>query len=106
MKKTSRQNLFYKSLFSDKNRKKLWRHFKFADEQELDGLVPETETEDENEAAESARPRRMSEVNAATTIQPIPPASSFFIFSQSNRFHFFLLSWFRLEILFWVWKIS
>ena len=76
------------------------KQFEFADEQETDDLVPETETEDENEAAVSARPRRMSEVNAATTIQPIPPASSFFIFSQSNRFQFFLLSLFRLEICF------
>lgn len=71
-------------------------HFEFADEQELDGLV----TEDENGTAKSALPRRMSEVNAATTIQPIPPAASFFIFSQSNRFHFipfflsFDLNWF------------
>lgn len=32
-----------------------------------------------------ARPRRMSEVNAATKILPIPPASSFFVFSQTNR---------------------
>lgn len=61
-------------------------NFEFADEQELDGLM----NEEENEEAEvSALPRRMSEVNAATTIQPIPPATSFFVFSQSNRFHHF-----------------
>lgn len=58
----------------------------FADETELEGLV----NEDENGAL-SARPRRMSEVNAATKIQPIPPATSFFIFAQSNRFHFFVI---------------
>lgn len=34
-----------------------------------------------------ARPRRMSEFNPATKIQPIPPASSFFVFSQTNRWH-------------------
>lgn len=35
----------------------------------------------------SARPRRMSELNnAPTQIMPIPPASSFFIFSETNRF--------------------
>jgi hypothetical protein len=33
----------------------------------------------------SARPRRLSEFNMATKTQPIPPASSFFIFSKSNR---------------------
>jgi hypothetical protein len=47
--------------------------------------------EDENEAV-SALPRRMSEVNAATKIQPIPPATSFFIFSQKNRFFFRFLN--------------
>ena len=33
----------------------------------------------------SARPRRMSEFNITTKIQPIPPGTSFFIFSQNNR---------------------
>ncbi|KAF6217290.1 hypothetical protein GE061_001644 [Apolygus lucorum] len=37
----------------------------------------------------SARPRRMSEYNMATKTQPIPPASSFFIFSNTNRFRVF-----------------
>lgn len=40
---------------------------------------------DELEDGITARPRRLSEFNIATTIQPIPPASSFFIFSKSNR---------------------
>ncbi|CAB0011622.1 unnamed protein product [Nesidiocoris tenuis] len=37
----------------------------------------------------SARPRRMSEYAMATKTQPIPPASSFFIFSNTNRFRVF-----------------
>ncbi|XP_076641129.1 ca[2+]-channel protein alpha[[1]] subunit D isoform X4 [Halictus rubicundus] len=37
----------------------------------------------------SARPRRMSEFNMATKMQPIPPGSAFFIFSQNNRFRVF-----------------
>lgn len=69
-------------------------NFEFADEQELDGLM----SDEENEEAEvSARPRRMSEVNAATTIQPIPPATSFFVFSQSNRFHYFSSLFFLIQ---------
>ncbi|XP_058829322.1 muscle calcium channel subunit alpha-1 isoform X3 [Topomyia yanbarensis] len=36
-----------------------------------------------------ARPRRMSELNVANTIVPIPPGSSFFILSQTNRFRMF-----------------
>ncbi|KAI5699386.1 hypothetical protein M8J75_002088 [Diaphorina citri] len=35
---------------------------------------------------EDARPRRLSEFNTATKKQPIPPASSFFIFSATNPF--------------------
>uniref|UniRef100_A0A1Q3G4E2 Voltage-dependent L-type calcium channel subunit alpha n=2 Tax=Culex tarsalis TaxID=7177 RepID=A0A1Q3G4E2_CULTA len=36
-----------------------------------------------------ARPRRLSELNVANKIVPIPPASSFFILSQTNRFRVF-----------------
>lgn len=32
-----------------------------------------------------ARPRRMSELNVANKVVPIPPGSSFFIMSQTNR---------------------
>uniref|UniRef100_A0A8D8VKH5 Voltage-dependent L-type calcium channel subunit alpha n=1 Tax=Cacopsylla melanoneura TaxID=428564 RepID=A0A8D8VKH5_9HEMI len=35
---------------------------------------------------EDARPRRLSEFKSATKKQPIPPASSFFIFSATNPF--------------------
>lgn len=34
----------------------------------------------------SARPRRMSEFNMATKTEPIPAGSSFFLFSQTNRY--------------------
>ncbi|XP_069693168.1 muscle calcium channel subunit alpha-1 isoform X2 [Periplaneta americana] len=44
---------------------------------------------DEMEDGISARPRRLSEFNMATKTQPIPPASSFFIFSNSNRIRVF-----------------
>ncbi|XP_044741496.1 muscle calcium channel subunit alpha-1 [Chrysoperla carnea] len=41
------------------------------------------------EEIEGARPRRMSEFNTGSTTQPIPAGSSFFIFSQTNRFRVF-----------------
>lgn len=45
--------------------------------------------QDDELAVISARPRRMSEINnPPTQIMPIPPASSFFIFSQNNRLSF------------------
>lgn len=40
---------------------------------------------DDAELVAGACPRRMSEVNAANKVQPIPAGSSFFIFSQTNR---------------------
>lgn len=44
-------------------------------------------SEDDDENGEtSARPRRMSDVNTATKIIPIPPGSAFFLFGQTNRF--------------------
>ncbi|XP_037925278.1 muscle calcium channel subunit alpha-1 isoform X4 [Hermetia illucens] len=50
----------------------------------------DTYEEDNEKAVISARPRRMSEVNnEPTKILPIPPASSFFIMSQTNRFRVF-----------------
>lgn len=42
------------------------------------------EENDENDLV-TARPRRMSDVNVATKILPIPPGTSFFLFSQRNR---------------------
>ncbi|XP_055713319.1 muscle calcium channel subunit alpha-1-like isoform X3 [Phlebotomus papatasi] len=54
----------------------------FEEEEEVGG--------DEDRAMVSARPRRMSELNQMPNqTQPIPPASSFFIFSQTNRIRVF-----------------
>ncbi|KAH8273691.1 hypothetical protein KR018_008850, partial [Drosophila ironensis] len=49
----------------------------------------EEEQDVDEEGMITARPRRMSEVNTATKIQPIPPGTSFFLFSQKNRFRVF-----------------
>ncbi|CAG2055258.1 unnamed protein product, partial [Timema podura] len=46
------------------------------------------ENEDGNEP-KSARPRRLSEISIKNTIQPVPEGSSFFIFSNTNRFRVF-----------------
>jgi hypothetical protein len=63
------------------------------DDGDVDGLV----SEDDEQV--TARPRRMSEVNAVNKVIPIPAASSFFVFSQTNRFlSFFYL--FHFEFLF------
>nr|XP_012136471.1 PREDICTED: muscle calcium channel subunit alpha-1 isoform X5 [Megachile rotundata] len=63
---------------------------------ESDEEVEEEEEVEQNEMHDdgteqgvSARPRRMSEFNMATKKQPIPPASAFFIFSQTNRVRVF-----------------
>ncbi|XP_029034340.2 muscle calcium channel subunit alpha-1 isoform X1 [Osmia bicornis bicornis] len=64
--------------------------------EESDEEVEEEEEVEQNEMHDdgteqgvSARPRRMSEFNMATKRQPIPPASAFFIFSQTNRIRVF-----------------
>ncbi|KAF5296914.1 hypothetical protein FQA39_LY12271 [Lamprigera yunnana] len=44
---------------------------------------------DNDEGDVSARPRRLSEIKSSSKKQPIPPASSFFIFSPTNRFRIF-----------------
>jgi hypothetical protein len=93
LKPQSHEKIF-QSQTENKTRKKKQqkKSFRFADETELDGLV----SEDENGAV-SALPRRMSEVNAATKIQPIPKATSFFLFSHSNRFNFLLFFGLKLH---------
>ncbi|KAM7341447.1 ca[2+]-channel protein alpha[[1]] subunit D isoform 4-T4 [Cochliomyia hominivorax] len=58
----------------------------YCEEREM--CEEEQEDYDDNGVA-TARPRRMSEVNTATKIQPIPEGSSFFLFSQTNRFRVF-----------------
>nr|XP_024215784.1 muscle calcium channel subunit alpha-1 isoform X2 [Halyomorpha halys] len=45
--------------------------------------------QDYEEEGIRARPRRLSEFNIATKQQPIPDASSFFLFSSTNRFRVF-----------------
>nr|AAO83839.1 voltage-dependent L-type calcium channel alpha-1 subunit isoform b [Lymnaea stagnalis] len=46
----------------------------------------EDEEEDEDETPSSARPRRMSELHISSRVKPIPPFSSLFIFSATNKF--------------------
>jgi hypothetical protein len=41
--------------------------------------------EEEEEAKPSARPRRLSELKSSMKVKPLPKASSFFIFSHTNR---------------------
>ncbi|XP_076316388.1 muscle calcium channel subunit alpha-1-like isoform X2 [Tachypleus tridentatus] len=61
------------------------------DDEEEDNEDEEDENEEKDEvesaaASTGARPRRLSELNIPTKIHPIPPASSFFIFSNTNKF--------------------
>jgi len=52
------------------------------DDEELE----DEEEEAEEEAPVTARPRRLSEIHKTPTkIKPLPKASSFFIFSHTNR---------------------
>lgn len=61
-----------------------------SEEEDMEGEEDNTEIpEDDLENEVSARPRRMSEFNVGTKIVPIPNASSFFIFSPTNRFRIF-----------------
>ena len=43
------------------------------------------EEEEEIEERISARPRRLSEIKIPTKVKPLPKASSFFLFSHTNR---------------------
>ncbi|XP_037051066.1 muscle calcium channel subunit alpha-1 isoform X2 [Bradysia coprophila] len=55
-----------------------------------EGYEEEEPDQEDEVVVSSARPRRMSEVNSEPTqILPIPPARSFFIFSQTSRFRVF-----------------
>lgn len=42
--------------------------------------------EESEEHPPGARPRRASQLSTATKIKPLPPFSSFFIFSHTNRY--------------------
>nr|XP_033321554.1 muscle calcium channel subunit alpha-1 isoform X2 [Megalopta genalis] len=57
--------------------------------EEEEEVEPNEMQDDGTDQGVSARPRRMSEFNMATKMQPIPPGSAFFIFSQNNRFRVF-----------------
>lgn len=41
--------------------------------------------EEDAQAKSGARPRRMSEIKSSVKVKPLPKASSFFIFSHTNR---------------------
>lgn len=45
----------------------------------------EDDDDDTKTASTNARPRRMSELNIKQKVKPIPPASSLFLFSDTNR---------------------
>ncbi|XP_043070635.1 voltage-dependent calcium channel type D subunit alpha-1 isoform X2 [Drosophila grimshawi] len=64
-------------------------HETLSDEEVREMCEDEEEEEVDEEGMITARPRRMSEVNTATKILPIPPGTSFFLFSQTNRFRVF-----------------
>ncbi|VVC34211.1 Hypothetical protein CINCED_3A011574 [Cinara cedri] len=55
---------------------------------DIDGFEFET-NENQDEETDEANVRRMSEFNNANKGMPIPPASSFFIFSPTSRFRIF-----------------
>lgn len=59
------------------------------DEKNLDADDAE-EREEEEEAARKRKRRKLSELNMPTKIAPIPNYSSFFIFSPTNKYAFFM----------------
>ncbi|XP_043493156.1 muscle calcium channel subunit alpha-1 isoform X5 [Polistes fuscatus] len=72
----------------DGNTHKVRLNIESDEEAEEEEEAEQNEIHDEGQEV-SARPRRMSEYNTATKKQPIPPGSSFFLFSQTNRFRVF-----------------
>ncbi|XP_042859901.1 muscle calcium channel subunit alpha-1-like isoform X35 [Penaeus japonicus] len=72
-------------------------HDQIPEEGKYDDYENEAEMEEEEEEVEEeseehppgARPRRASQLSTATKIKPLPPFSSFFIFSHTNRFRVF-----------------
>ncbi|XP_043594558.1 muscle calcium channel subunit alpha-1 isoform X11 [Bombus pyrosoma] len=72
------------------NHAKVRLNIESDEEVEKEEEVEHNEMHDDGaDHAVSARPRRMSEFNMATKIEPIPAGSSFFLFSQTNRFRVF-----------------
>ena len=61
-------------------------HVDYLNEDGEDEEDVELEYDEEEEMREaSARPRRLSEMKIPTKVKPLPKASSFFIFSHTNR---------------------
>ena len=67
------------------------------DEEEEEEL--EEDDEDERETVSTARPRRMSEIKITNKAKPIPPASSLFIFSPTNKYVQCLWHYYEIQIL-------
>lgn len=42
--------------------------------------------DDDSQTVSTARPRRMSEIKIANKVKPIPPFSSLFVLSPTNRY--------------------
>ncbi|XP_023318725.1 muscle calcium channel subunit alpha-1 isoform X2 [Trichogramma pretiosum] len=61
----------------------------YSYEDEMEESEMEDNGEDVENGRSTARPRRLSEVEEGTPILPIPAGTSFFIFSQDNRFRVF-----------------
>ena len=54
----------------------------------------EAETDEEEKlSASGARPRRMSEVHTPKKSEPIPPDSSLYVFSSTNKYVALGVSW-------------
>lgn len=63
-----------------------WQSFSEDDEDEED-----VEEDNQTATTPTARPRRLSELNLPEKKRPIPPASSLFVFSSTNKFR--MLCW-------------
>ena len=57
-----------------------------GDEEEEEGEECEEEEEEEEQPKVGARPQRLTKIKSK--IRPIPPYSSFFVFSETNRLFF------------------
>ncbi|CAF3322654.1 unnamed protein product [Rotaria socialis] len=56
---------------------------------EEDGLNENEINEPEDEEQQTARPRRVSELNIVEKVKPIPPYSSLYLFKTTNKFRIF-----------------
>ncbi|CAF0874259.1 unnamed protein product [Adineta steineri] len=60
-----------------------------GDNEDNAGLNEDQVVETEDEERTTARPRRLSELNIVEKVKPIPPYSSLFVFSHTNKFRIF-----------------